>query len=127
LQIVPKKLGQWLNRAPLITGRSLVHDFVARRENTMKINLKLFPRFREVFQMTEGEISLKAGANVRELLNVLCDTEERSRKIFDSDNRALRPNVVIRKNGRFIVHLNWLDTALEENDVIEILTFVSGG
>jgi sulfur carrier protein ThiS len=25
------------------------------------------------------------------------------------------------------VHLNWLDTALEENDVIEILTFVSGG
>jgi thiamine biosynthesis protein ThiS len=108
-------------------GNSICHGFVARRNNTMKINLKLFPRFREVFQMTEGEISLKAGANVRELLNVLCNTEERSRKIFDSDNRALRPNVVIRKNGRFIVHLNWLDTALEENDVIEILTFVSGG
>lgn len=93
----------------------------------MKVNVKFFPRFKEVFQMSEGKISLNTGANVRELLNVLCDTEERSRKIFDSDNRALRPNVVIRKNGRFIVHLNWLDTALEENDVIEILTFVSGG
>jgi len=77
--------------------------------------------------MTEGEISLKAGANVRDLLSVLCDTDDRRSKLFDSDNRTLRPNVVIRKNGRFIVHLNWLDTVLEENDVIEILTFVSGG
>lgn len=104
-----------------------MQDFVARRENTMKINLKLFPRFREVFQMTEGEISLKAGANVRDLLSVLCDTDDRRSKLFDSDGKTLRPNVVIRKNGRFIVHLNWLDTELEENDGVEILSFVSGG
>lgn len=93
----------------------------------MKINLKLFPRFREVFQMTEGEISLKVGANVRDLLNVICDTNDRRSKLFDSDGKTLRPNVVIRKNGRFIVHLNWLDTELEDNDGVEILTFVSGG
>jgi thiamine biosynthesis protein ThiS len=77
--------------------------------------------------MTEGIISLNAGANVRDLLNVLCDTDDRRGKIFDSDGKTLKPNVVIRKNGRFIVHLNWLDTELEENDNVEILSFVSGG
>jgi MoaD family protein len=127
LQIVSKKLGQWLNRGPLITGRSLVHDFVARRENRMKVNVKFFPRFKEVFQMSEGEISLKTGANVRDLLNLLCNTDDRRSKLFDSDGKTLKPNVVIRKNGRFIVHLNWLDTELEENDGVEILSFVSGG
>jgi MoaD family protein len=127
LQIVPKKPGQWLNRAPLIKGRSLVHDFVARRENRMKVKVKFFPRFKEVFQMSEGEISLKTGANVRDLLNLLCNTDDRRSKLFDSDGTTLRPNVVIRKNGRFIVHLNWLDTELEENDGVEILSFVSGG
>ena len=104
-----------------------MHGFVARRDNRMKINVKFFPRFREVFQMTEGEITLKTGANVRDLLNLLCNTDDRRSKLFDSDGKTLRPNVVIRKNGRFIVHLNWLDTELEENDGVEILSFVSGG
>jgi len=104
-----------------------VHDFVARRENGMKVKVKFFPRFKEVFQMSEGEIRLKTGANVRDLLNLLCNTDDRRSKLFDSDGKTLRPNVVIRKNGRFIVHLNWLDTKLEENDGVEILSFVSGG
>ncbi len=102
-------------------------DFVARREARMKVKVKFFPRFKEVFQMSEGEISLRTGANVRDLLNLLCNTDDRRSKLFDSDGRTLRPNVVIRKNGRFIVHLNWLDTELEENDGVEILSFVSGG
>ena len=104
-----------------------MHDFVARREKRMKVNVKFFPRFKEAFQMSEGEISLDAGANVRDLLNLLCNTDDRRSKLFDSDGKTLRPHVVIKKNGRFIVHLNWLDTKLEENDGVEILSFVSGG
>jgi sulfur carrier protein ThiS len=97
------------------------------RGKAVEINLKLFHRFSELFQMSEGEICLDSGASVRDLLNILCDTEERSRKIFASDKRTLLPNVVIRKNGRFIVHLNWLDTGLEEGDRVEILSLYCGG
>ncbi len=93
----------------------------------MKINLRLFGRFIQIFQMDEKEISLETGGTVLDLLNDLCNTQERRNTIFSSTKRHLRPNVVIRKNGRFIVHLNWLDTELEAGDRVEILTLHCGG
>ena len=77
--------------------------------------------------MDEQEIGLKAGATVLDLLNSLCKTEELRKNIFSANNRNLRPNVSIRKNGRFIVHLNWLDTELEAGDRVEIFTLHCGG
>lgn len=93
----------------------------------MKINLKLLGRFIQIFQFDEKEISLKPGATVLDLLNSQCQTEELRNTIFSTNNRNLRPNVVIRKNGRFIIHLNWLDTKLEAGDRVEILTLHCGG
>lgn len=93
----------------------------------MIINLKLFGRFIQIFQMDEKEIRLKPGATVLDLLNDLCKTQERRHSIFSSTDRSLRPNVSIRKNGRFIIHLNWLDTELEAGDRVDILTLHCGG
>jgi thiamine biosynthesis protein ThiS len=93
----------------------------------LKISLKLFGRFIELFDIDEKEISLKTSATVMDLLNSLCNTEELRSSIFSNSNRSLKPNVVIRKNGRFIVHLNWLDTELEEGDQVDILTLHCGG
>ena len=93
----------------------------------MKINLKLFGRFIQIFQLNEKEISLEPGGTVLDLLNSLCKTDELRKNIFSANNRNLRPNVVIRKNGRFIIHLNWLDTELEAGDRVEILTLHCGG
>lgn len=93
----------------------------------MKINLKLFGRFIQIFQIDEKEIILKTGDTVMDLLNSLCKTEELRKNIFSANNRSLKPNVSIRKNGRFIVHLNWLDTELEPGDRVEILTLHCGG
>ncbi|MEE4265586.1 MAG: MoaD/ThiS family protein [Desulfobacteraceae bacterium] len=93
----------------------------------MIVNLKLFGRFIQIFQMDEKEIRLKPGATVVDLLNSVCKTEELRKSIFSANNRNLRPNVSIRKNGRFIVHLNWLDTELEAGDRVEILTLHCGG
>ena len=93
----------------------------------MKINLKLFGRFIQMFKLDEKEIRLKTGATVMDLLNSLCKTEELRNKIFSTSSRKLKPNVVIRKNGRFIIHLNWLDTELAEGDRVEILTLHCGG
>ena len=93
----------------------------------MKINLKLFGRFIQIFKMDEKEISLQAGGTVMDLLNSLCKTDAQRDSLFVTTDRNLRPNVTIRKNGRFIIHLNWLDTALEEGDRVEILTLHGGG
>ena len=93
----------------------------------MKINLKLFGRFIQIFQIDEKEIRLESGATILDLLNHLCKTQERRNSIFSSTNRNLKPNVVIRINGRFIIHLNWLDTELEAGDRVEILTLHCGG
>ncbi|MFO7984889.1 MAG: MoaD/ThiS family protein [Desulfatiglandaceae bacterium] len=93
----------------------------------MKIQLKLHGRFTQIFGAKERPVQLKDGANIRDLLDHLCDTDERRMKIFDRENKNLGPNVVVRKNGRFIIHLNWLDTSLEEGNRVEILTLHCGG
>jgi thiamine biosynthesis protein ThiS len=93
----------------------------------LNIELKLYGRFIEIFDAEEKVIKIENGANIRDLLNHLCDTDERRMKIFDMEKTNLRPNVVVRKNGRFIVHLNWLGTELEEGDHVEILTLHCGG
>lgn len=93
----------------------------------MEINLKLLGRFSQLFQIDEKEIDLKSDATVLDLLNFLCHTKELRKNIFGNSDRTLRPNVMIRVNGRFLIHLNWLETILEQGNRVEILTFHSGG
>ena len=92
----------------------------------MKVNVKFSARFREIFAIDERQIELQNGANVGDLLDILCDSNARRIKLFGT-GKNLRPNVLVTKNGRFIVHLNWLDTALSDGDKVEILSLVSGG
>ena len=89
--------------------------------------MKLYGRFADIFEAEKKNIKVEEGSDIRDLLNHLCDTDERRMKIFDVEKKNLRPNVVVRKNGRFIVHLNWLRTRLEEGDQVEILTLHCGG
>lgn len=93
----------------------------------MKINLKFGGRFREIFGANEAQIDLEEGANILRLLDVLCDFPDRRAKIFDNSNINVRPSVMITKNGRFIIHLDWLQTKLLDGDKVEIFSLVSGG
>jgi len=93
----------------------------------LKINVKLRARFVELFGAKEKEVQIKNGATVRELLDGLCDSPERREKIFDNDRKNLRPYVAITKNGRFIIHLDWLETELSDGDNVEIFSMVSAG
>jgi thiamine biosynthesis protein ThiS len=90
------------------------------------INVKFGPRFREVFGAEEKRIKLPKGAVVRSLLDRICDSDARRIKLFGSTDK-LRPSVAVTKNGRFIIHLRWLDTELADGDNVEIISFVSGG
>ena len=93
----------------------------------MNVKLKLFGQFIQTFQMDESQIELEPNATVLDLLNTICKTKKKRDSIFVTSDRNLRPNVTIRKNGRFIIHLDWLDTKLNDGDRVEILTLHSGG
>ena len=93
----------------------------------MKINVNLSGKFADIFQTGDLSVNLTEGDNIRDLLNLMCTTEERRANIFDKSKTKLKPTVTITRNGRFIIHLDWLDTVLADNDNVRILTLHSGG
>ena len=92
----------------------------------MKIKVKFFAPFRELFGANESEIELRSAPDVRELLDLLCDSDERREKVFDQFGE-LRPYVMILKNGQPVQILDGVQTKLEEGDEIAIFPPVSGG
>jgi sulfur carrier protein ThiS len=94
----------------------------------LKINVHLKGRFKEAFKLPDPyALEIENATNVRGLLDRLCqDTGNPPDTFFNKDLR-LKPNVAVTKNGRFIIHLNWLDTPIEAGDTITIFTLHCGG
>lgn len=84
-----------------------------------EVTVKFSFRFRGLFGTPERRVELEDDASVRDLLGVLCDTEARSKGIFGSDG-DLRQDVMLTKNGLFVLYLNRLDTQLENGDVVNV-------
>jgi len=84
-----------------------------------EVTVKFSFRFRGLFGTPQRRVELEDDASVRDLLGVLCDTEERSKGIFGSDG-DLRQDVMLTKNGLFVLYLNRLDTQLENGDVVNV-------
>jgi sulfur carrier protein ThiS len=96
-------------------------------DSKLKVNVKFKSRFRDLFHEEGREVNLPQQANVRELLNLLCDTPKRRFQVFDNECVNLRPNVAVTRNGLFVIHLNWLDTKLSEGDTVELFNLFCGG
>lgn len=92
----------------------------------MKVKVKFFAPFRELFGANEREIELEGASDVQELLNILCDSDERREKVFDQYGE-LNSYVMILKNGQPVQILDGVQTKLEEGDEIAIFPPVSGG
>jgi len=92
----------------------------------MKVRVMFFAPFRELFSDKEREIELEGTSDVQELLNLLCDSEERREKIFDQFGEVAS-HVAILKNGRPVQTLEGIQTRLKEGDEIAIFPPVSGG
>lgn len=94
----------------------------------LKIDVSLKGRFKEVFQVPDPlQMELEDGKNVRDLLNLLCHSNELGIDIFFTKDLRLKPNVTVTLNGRFIIHLKWLDTPLSDGDNVTIFTLHCGG
>jgi molybdopterin converting factor small subunit len=94
----------------------------------LKIQVSLKGRFKELFQVPGPmQLEMAEGGNVRDLLKLLCSSVQRSTDIFYNSDERLKPNVSVTRNGRFIIHLNWLDTSLSDGDTVTIFTLHCGG
>lgn len=91
----------------------------------MSVKVKLFAYFRELFGAKEKEIPLAEGATVKDMLDVLCDTPLLRSEIFDGE--ALKPHVVIMKNGTSIHSSQGLVTPLSDGDILSVFPLMGGG
>ena len=92
----------------------------------MKIRVKFFAAFKELFGGETKEIELENGSNIQDLLSLLCDSSQCRQRIFNSSGE-LRPDVKILKKGRHIQFLDGVHTELEKGDVIIIFPPLIGG
>jgi molybdopterin synthase sulfur carrier subunit len=91
----------------------------------MRIQVKFFATFREIFDSKALQIEVGTGATVEDLLNLVFNTHERRESIFD--NGKLKPHIIVMKNGRHIQHLKGLDTELNEGDTVSVFPPIAGG
>jgi molybdopterin synthase sulfur carrier subunit len=90
-----------------------------------RINVQFFATFRHIFGTKGMEIAVETGTDIGELLNLLFNTQERRKKMFD--NGKVKPYIIIFKNGRHIQHFNGLETEIGEGDTISIFPPIAGG
>ncbi len=96
------------------------------KENTpMKIRIKFFAYFRELFLGKERDVELEQGTTVGELLTFLCQSEEQRKEIFE-DN-ALKSHVVVMRNGTHVHSLKGLMTEMADGDTIALFPLIGGG
>jgi len=86
----------------------------------VKVRVKLFATLKEVFGSGEREVDLGEGANIKDLLDTLCDSSQCRQKVFD-DSGKLATRIQIMKNRLPIQSFDGISTRLEEGDVVSII------
>lgn len=93
----------------------------------MQVELKFFATFREAVGQKSIERSFDDGATVGDVLAAIEDEyPELAGQILDDDG-DIRPQLSILKNGREVVHIEGVDTALEDGDRLSVFPPVAGG
>jgi molybdopterin synthase sulfur carrier subunit len=91
----------------------------------LKIKVKFFSFFRDLFRAEEKEVLIEKGTNVHSLLHLLCDSSVKRERVFN--DQELRPYLAILVNGRHINSLRGLETELADGDTISIFPPAGGG
>ncbi|UCE10499.1 MAG: MoaD family protein [Candidatus Thorarchaeota archaeon] len=93
----------------------------------MKVTVKFFAHLRDlVGKKSTIEVDLEEGATVSRLMAELCMDEQVRATLLD-ENRELKSDITILKNGREIRFLEGMDTKLESGDEISVFPVVAGG
>jgi molybdopterin synthase sulfur carrier subunit len=92
----------------------------------MKVIVRAFANFREILP-ARAEFELGKGANVADLLELLCKKYAGLRGMLFDKKGAVREYVNIMKSGNHINYLDGLKTKLEDWDEVAIFPPVAGG
>jgi MoaD family protein len=93
----------------------------------MDIELRFFATFRKAVGSKTIEREFDAGADVGTVLRALeAEFDGLEGEILD-DQGELRPQLSVLKNGREVVHMEGLATALEDGDAVSVFPPVAGG
>lgn len=91
-----------------------------------QVKIEFYASMREVFQEKGREIRLGGVSNIREILDLLCNTYQRRQKILDHSGQ-LRPDINVLKNGRSIKFLDGIETEVKGEDIIAVFPPIYGG
>jgi molybdopterin synthase sulfur carrier subunit len=92
----------------------------------MKLELRFFATFREVVGTKTIEREFPDGSAVGDVLRALEDEYEGfAGQILE--NGTVRDQVNVLRNGREIVHLDGMETDLEDGDTVSVFPPVAGG
>lgn len=90
----------------------------------MRLTLKFFANFREDVGQKLLEREVPDGATVGDVLESLEADYEGLDLLEDGD---LRPQINVLKNGREVLHLEGIETTLDDEDTLSIFPPVAGG
>ncbi len=89
----------------------------------MKIKVTFYLGLDDLFGKETRDIELRDGASIKDVLQQLCDSEERHCALF-SVAGSINPLISILKNGKAIGDLNHI---LKEGDWIDVVPVIGGG
>ena len=92
----------------------------------MQVTLKFFATFREIVGSKTIDREFPEGTTVGEVLGTLEEEYEdlRGQLIVDGD---LKPQINVLKNGREVLHMEGIDTVVDEGDTVSVFPPVAGG
>jgi molybdopterin synthase sulfur carrier subunit len=92
----------------------------------MKVTLKFFATFREIVGSKTIDREFDDGTTIRDVLYGLEEEYEdmQGELIVDGD---LKPQINVLKNGREVLHMEGIDTVVDEGDTVSIFPPVAGG
>jgi molybdopterin synthase sulfur carrier subunit len=92
----------------------------------MHLQLKFFATFREAVGSKVVEREFDDGATVGVVLRALESEYEglAGQLVEDGD---LRPQINVLKNGREVLHMDGMETALDDGDTLSVFPPVAGG
>ena len=92
----------------------------------MKVKVKFYADFKKLFD-AEREVELGDQAGIQDLLNKLCDTDERRQEILDSSGKIKPSVMVMLRRGQRSDVVDKEHAELKDGDLVMVLRTIFGG